>query len=164
MGILAIELATGTAPYHKYPPMKVLMLTLQNDPPTLDSNAEEKDQYKGYGKTFRKMIAECLQKDPAKRPTATELLKHPFFKKAKDKRWLVHALLETGSAVNLQQKAQHAKRLAKDPAVKMDNEHAELVGWAFDSSDEEDDEHKSRKTTAVPQVSFPFLYLVLKAG
>jgi serine/threonine-protein kinase OSR1/STK39 len=33
--------------------------------------------------SFKSMIAACLIKDQTKRPSATNLLKHPFFRKAR---------------------------------------------------------------------------------
>lgn len=88
-GITALELANGHAPYAKYPPMKVLMLTLQNQPPTLDREAT----LHKYSKAFKDMIDACLQKDPAKRPSAEKLLQHPFFKVAKKPVYLTTSLL-----------------------------------------------------------------------
>ncbi|KAB2069765.1 hypothetical protein ES319_A08G113400v1 [Gossypium barbadense] len=77
-GITALELAHGHAPFSKYPPMKVLLMTIQNAPPGLDYDRDKK-----FSKSFKEMVAMCLVKDQTKRPTAEKLLKHSFFKHAK---------------------------------------------------------------------------------
>jgi serine/threonine-protein kinase OSR1/STK39 len=85
LGITALELAKGYAPYAKYPPMKVLILTIQEEPPSLDSYDEEDgmddmeqlgyDVYEEeFSKAFSQLVEKCLQKNPAKRPKSQELL------------------------------------------------------------------------------------------
>lgn len=99
LGITALELAKGYAPYAKYPPMKVLILTIQDDPPSLDSyekddgvvdydhdgeledtddrrerHRAEDDNEETWSPNFRQLVSWLLQKDPAKRPTCEELL------------------------------------------------------------------------------------------
>ena len=47
---------------------QVVMLTLGNAPPSLDVCADlHKQDYSKYSKTFRKMTARCLTKDPSER-------------------------------------------------------------------------------------------------
>uniref|UniRef100_A0A7N0U129 Protein kinase domain-containing protein n=1 Tax=Kalanchoe fedtschenkoi TaxID=63787 RepID=A0A7N0U129_KALFE len=89
-GITALELAHGHAPFSKYPPMKVLLMTLQNAPPGLDY-----DRDKRFSKSFKDLVAECLLKDPKKRPTSEKLLKHSFFKHAHSKDLLAQTILNS---------------------------------------------------------------------
>ncbi|XP_020572099.1 serine/threonine-protein kinase BLUS1 isoform X2 [Phalaenopsis equestris] len=88
-GITALELAHGHAPFSKYPPMKVLLMTLQNAPPGLDYERDKK-----FSKSFKEMVSACLVKDPKKRPTSEKLMKHHFFKHGRSNEYLARTILD----------------------------------------------------------------------
>lgn len=137
-GITSLELANGHAPFAKYPPMKVLMMTLSNAPPTLDrDNGKHK-----YSKTFKDMIDSCLQKDPTKRPSAEKLLLHPFFKQAKKRDYLVKSIL------------QYVPPLDQRPHKKVPQKHISFEAteqWDFD--DQEDTPAATPIITTTPATS-----------
>jgi len=88
VGITLLEMAHGHAPFAKFPPMKVLLMTLQNPPPTLDDKGK-----KHFSKSMRDLVSRCLQKDPRCRPSAAQLLEHKFFKIARDDEFLAKNLM-----------------------------------------------------------------------
>ncbi|CAN1322050.1 Serine/threonine-protein kinase fray2 [Linum perenne] len=89
LGITALELAHGHAPFSKYPPMKVLLMTLQNAPPGLDYERDKR-----FSKSFKELVAACLVKDPKKRPSSEKLLKHHFFKHARSTDYLARSIID----------------------------------------------------------------------
>ena len=86
-----MELGYGRAPYAKFPPMKVMLLTLQEEPPTA---AIYKDNSYEFSKHYHSMVAKCLRRDPKKRPNVRKLLEHKFFAKAANAAYLYEHLVK----------------------------------------------------------------------
>ncbi|KAF5478010.1 hypothetical protein F2P56_004604 [Juglans regia] len=139
-GITALELAHGHAPFSKYPPMKVLLMTIQNAPPGLDY-----DRDKRFSKSFKEMVAMCLVKDQTKRPTADKLLKHSFFKNVKPPELSVKKLFadlpplwNRVKALQLKDAAQLAlKKMpsAEQEAISQSEYQRGVSAWNFDIED-----------------------------
>ncbi|KAJ9683424.1 hypothetical protein PVL29_019137 [Vitis rotundifolia] len=139
-GITALELAHGHAPFSKYPPMKVLLMTLQNAPPGLDYERDKK-----FSKSFKEMVATCLVKDPKKRPTSEKLFKHSFFKHARSNEYLARTILEGLTPLGDRfrtLKAKEADLLVQNKALYGDKEHLSqqeyirgISAWNFNLED-----------------------------
>uniref|UniRef100_A0A0A9XIT0 Serine/threonine-protein kinase svkA n=1 Tax=Lygus hesperus TaxID=30085 RepID=A0A0A9XIT0_LYGHE len=71
LAITAYELAVGHPPHANIHPMRAIFIIPTSPPPTLPEPNDFSDVFKDF-------LAVCLQKDAKKRPTAYELLKHPF--------------------------------------------------------------------------------------
>lgn len=74
-GVLAIECAEGAPPLLHETQMKAMFLIATQGPPKLKSPDE-------WTSDFHDFITKCTIIDPANRPSAAEMLKHPFLKRA----------------------------------------------------------------------------------
>ena len=139
LGITVLELCHGHAPFAKYPPMKVLLMTLQNPPPTLESSAQTGivggggGPKKPFSRALKEFVGLCLQKDPSKRPSAEKLLEHRFLKEAKKSDYIVKTLLKdipslgerTKQLLERDAKRREARRKGEDIGKTAEQEEAE---------------------------------------
>ncbi|XP_064213013.1 neither inactivation nor afterpotential protein C isoform X2 [Tribolium castaneum] len=91
LGITAIELGDGTAPYQSMPPSRILFQIVTNPPPTLYRKFNWSENYIDF-------INECLVKNAEHRPYMVEVINHPFLQQVPENNY--HLTLEIKTLIN----------------------------------------------------------------
>jgi serine/threonine-protein kinase OSR1/STK39 len=123
LGITAIELGTGVAPYSDLRPLEVVTKLANSPPPTLPENGH-------FSGAFREFVRACLQPAPAKRPSAAELLDARFLKLRVGASELANGLLRALPPLHERFRMMHSGEdwqpfVAKQPPK-------QVVEWVFD--------------------------------
>ncbi|XP_070595512.1 serine/threonine-protein kinase 10 [Erythrolamprus reginae] len=92
LGITLIEMAQIEPPHHELNPMRVLLKIAKSDPPTLNYPSK-------WSRAFRDFLKTALDKNPETRPTATQLLEHPFVSKVTSNKALRELVAEAKAEV-----------------------------------------------------------------
>ncbi|CDH52536.1 pkinase-domain-containing protein [Lichtheimia corymbifera JMRC:FSU:9682] len=96
LGCTIIELLTGRPPYAGMIAMSALYHIVEDDHPPVPENASE---------TLQDLLYACFQKDPSQRPTAKELMQHP---------WISSALATTPDQQEQQEQQQQSNQALED--------------------------------------------------
>ncbi|CAG9859253.1 unnamed protein product [Phyllotreta striolata] len=91
LGITAIELGDGKAPFQDMHPSRTLFQIVANPPPALQ-------KISNWTENFHDFISECLVKDHEYRPCVMELIEHPFLSEIPDNNY--HLTIELKSLIN----------------------------------------------------------------
>lgn len=103
-GITALELAHGRPPLSHLPPSKSMLMRITSrvrlevdaSSSSSEGSSSAARKKKKFSKAFKDMVSLCLCQEPAKRPSAEKLLRHPFFKgcRSRDYDYLVRNVLD----------------------------------------------------------------------
>eukprot|EP01113_Clastostelium_recurvatum_P010860 TRINITY_DN1545_c0_g1_i2.p1 TRINITY_DN1545_c0_g1~~TRINITY_DN1545_c0_g1_i2.p1 ORF type:complete len:359 (+),score=78.29 TRINITY_DN1545_c0_g1_i2:74-1150(+) len=125
-GITCIEMAESKPPYSNIHPMRAIFMIPSRPPPKMTDPDK-------WSKEFNDFVSKCLTKNPEARPTALELLQHPFIKRAKQPSILASLIDEQDQTIS---------RIGRDAALGLEDKQD-------DDDDDDDDSEGSGGGTIV---------------
>eukprot|EP01090_Pellita_catalonica_P017912 TRINITY_DN5569_c0_g1_i1.p1 TRINITY_DN5569_c0_g1~~TRINITY_DN5569_c0_g1_i1.p1 ORF type:complete len:375 (+),score=56.52 TRINITY_DN5569_c0_g1_i1:318-1442(+) len=144
LGITAIEMAEGEPPYSDIHPMRAIFMIPSRAPPKLKEPSK-------WSPDFNDFVSKCLTKNAADRPSANDLLRHPFVKKVKNVKLLAELVDEAMEAI--------AAAGGREIALGLVDEGSES-----DSDDSEDDLTAGMGTTKISPGTYDMGTTVFHSG